>query len=190
MRPLRPVESRVLALGLLLVALLAVYALLIGPPLGLYQENRERIEELALRLEHHQRLAAERPALEAEYARLSRSRPAGGYYLTSESEALAAAEMQAYVKQIIEAAGGGLVSTQPILASPADKRRRVKAQIRMQGNIRALHAVLYRLESGSPWLLMEEVEITGARVDRRRGGTPDTLDVRLNLTGFMRGGGT
>ncbi|MFZ5465925.1 MAG: type II secretion system protein GspM [Pseudomonadota bacterium] len=191
MRPLRPVESRALALGLLLAILAGVYAFAIDPVLALYRDNRDRIDELSLRLGQHQRLAAERPALEDEHARLSRSRPAGGYYLTSESEALAVAELQAYVKQVIESSGGGLVSIQPILSSAADTRGRVKAQIRMQGPIKAVRDVLYRLESGSPWLLVDEVELMQGRSDRRKvgAGQPGTLDVRFNLTGFMRGAG-
>lgn len=193
MRALRPAESRALALGLLVLVLAGLYLLLVQPLVAAYRDNDERIGELALRQAHSQRLALEQPALEAEHARLLRSRPAGGYYLTSQSEALATAELQAYVKRLIESAGGGLVSIQPIAQSSADARRRVKAQVRMQGNIAAVRAVLHGLESGSPWLLVDEVDLMQGRAmgGRRVPGaeTAGPLEVSFNLTGFMRGEG-
>lgn len=189
---LRPMESRALAVGLLLAVLALAYAVLIQPVVETWRGQAERIETLGLRLAHDQRLAAERSVLEQEHALLSRQRPAGGYYLTSASEALAAAELQAYVKQLIEGAGGGLISVQPILPSPADTRRRVKAQVRIQGGISAVRAVLHGLQAGSPSLLVDEVEIMQGRPDRRT-VSPDEavglLDMRFSLTGFMKGGG-
>ncbi|MEO1751948.1 type II secretion system protein GspM [Thiofaba sp. EF100] len=194
MRTLRPAESRALALVLLALVLAGLYVVLVQPLVAAYRDNRERIDELALRLAHSQRLAMEQPALEAEHARLLRSRPAGGYYLTSQSEALATAELQGYVKRLIESSGGGLVSIQLIPPSSADARRRIKAQVRMQGNMAVVRAVLHGLESGSPWLLVDDVDLMQGRVQgvRRTAATEGAgqLEVSFNLTGFMRGAGS
>ncbi len=186
-------ESRTIAIGLVFVFLLALYGVLVNPMVSLYQANHETIDDLQHRLSVYQRVASRRAALEEELKQLSLSQPANIYYLKNKTQALAAAELQAYVKQIIEQAQGRLISTQPLAASDAEGFREVKIRVRMRGNIDVVQKVLYELESGTPLLILNDVSFVQARRARRRARSragviqvENPLEVYFDLSGLMR----
>jgi hypothetical protein len=91
---------------------------------------------------------------------------------------------------VVEAAGGGLRSTrilpaEAVEASPGT--RRTALQVQMIVTIEGLAEILYGLEAGQPYLLIDELSVRGQR-ERRRRGEPELeprLDVNLSLSGFV-----
>ena len=187
---LTPGQSRAAALLLLLLCLGAAYVLLVAPTLAVYRTQAEEIDDLSHRLGHYQRLAGNRAALEQSLQQLKRSGPASGFYLQDRTTALAAAELQARVKGLIEHAGGGLVSTQPLVGTGVEAGREVQIRVRMRGGMDALREVLHALEYGTPLLLLDNVSIVKARRVRRRAASDSQgpLQVNFDLTGFVQGG--
>lgn len=184
-------QSRMLAVGLLLVVLLSIYAGLIRPAESLYHANDALIEELQQREFNYLRLTRRRDELEQKKTQLVGLQSAS-YYLKSDTETLAAADLQAFVKKLIERANGRLVSIQPLPTPRNGMIQEIKIQVRLQGGTETLRRVLYELETGTPLLLIRNLSIGQETAVRRRTvrspdqETADTLNVSFDLVGFMR----
>jgi general secretion pathway protein M len=184
--------SRVLALVLLGALLTGAYVLLIAPVVELYRETEEAIESSETLLQRHRTLAAQRSDLSARLDEEKAQAAAIAGYLKGPSDPLALAQLQDLVKSVIEAAGGELRSTQTLPAQTVDispGTRRATLRVQMVVAIDGLAAILYELESGQPYILIDELAVRSHRTRRRLGGSPETaplLDITLELSGFVR----
>jgi general secretion pathway protein M len=184
--------SRMLAMGLLGGVLLAGYGLVLAPVIVAYQEVGQEIEESQLLLQRYRSLAGQRPELSARLADLERQAAKVGGYLKGPSDALAAAELQDYARAVIEGAGGSLRSTQILPVSAADSKvpvRRATLRIQLGIDIKGLQKVLYQLETGQPYLFVDQLTVRQLRM-RRRSKEPEqepVLDVSFEVFGYVRG---
>ena len=183
--------SRALALALLGAVLLGAYVLVIAPVVELYRETDDAIETAEILLQRHRTLAAQRSDLSARLDAETEQAAAIAGYLEGPSDPLALAQLQDRVKGVVEAAGGELRSTQILPAQAVDASpgtRRATLRVQMVVAIDGLAVILYELESGQPYVLIDELAVRSQR-ERRRGGGLDAsplLDVSLELSGFVR----
>jgi general secretion pathway protein M len=186
------VLSRMLAVGLLGGVLLAGYGLVLAPVIAAYQEVGQEIEESQLLLQRYRSLASQRPELSARLADLEQQAAKVGGYLKGSSDALAAAELQDHARAVIEGAGGSLRSTQILPASAVDSKvpaRRATLRIQLGIDIKGLQKVLYQLETGQPYLFVDQLTVRQQRM-RRRSKEPEqepVLDVSFEVFGYVRG---
>lgn len=181
--------SRLLAVVLLLGLLLLFYLLLMLPLQRHYADNEYQLEQLHRQLADYRRTANSREQIEKLFKSVSPEESAAGYYLKGATQALASAELQAYVRNIIEESGGSLVSTQPIVKTERDPERMVRVSVRMRGRMESLLQVFYRASSGVPVLLTDDVMIRSERstLSRAEGEQEDdALDVQFTLIGFVK----
>jgi general secretion pathway protein M len=190
---LRPgsVLARVLALALLAAAVAGGYLLVVVPVLDAYRGTAEAIEQAEILLQRQRALTAQRPLLIARIEEEKEQAETISGYLQGPSDALAAAQLQDRLKAVVEAAGGELRSTrilpaEAVEASPGT--RRTALQVQLVVTIDGLAEILYGLEAGQPYLLIDELSVRNQRERRRRGeAVPETtLDVNLRLSGFVR----
>ena len=184
--------SRALALAILAGTLAILYAVLVEPLWSSHQNfQQSRIQSTAL-LAKYQRIGNAVEALEAELAELRIAQASQAGYFSGDSSALAAAELQNLVKNIVRSAGEELRSTQvlPVRGEAGVTRIAIRVQlpIRMPG----LQEVLHALESGIPFIFIDNVDVRRRKTNRRRLDTDeaDYLDVRFDITGYMRSPGT
>jgi general secretion pathway protein M len=187
--------SRTLALLLLAAAILAGYRLVAAPLLASYSEADQAIERNRELLQRYRRLAAERPVLAERVGEQEALLADAAGYLVGPSDALAAAELQNRVKELVEAAEGILRSTQSLQGNNQDDAaapaRRAAVRVRFTVDIEGLAEVLYELETGEPYLFVEEVTIRELRERRRRRNEPEPkpmLDISLDVYGYLREG--
>ncbi len=181
--------SRLLAVVLLMGLLLLFYLLLMLPLQRHYADNEYQLEQLHRQLADYRRTANSREQIEKLFKSVSPEESAAGYYLKGATQALASAELQAYVRNIIEESGGSLVSTQPIVKTERDPERMVRVSVRMRGRMESLLQVFYRASSGVPVLLTDDVMIRSERstLSRAEGEQEDdALDVQFTLIGFVK----
>lgn len=181
--------SQFIALGLLCGLLLAIYLLVILPVQTHYANNRQTINSLSSELAIYQQIANSRDAVEKIFAATGSPDAQLGYYLNGATRALASAELQAYARDLIDSAKGDLLSTQPIVRGESEAERMVRVNVSMKGDVESLRQVLYRLSTGQPVLLIDEVLIrrnksTVTQSDDEE--VDDTLDVQFTLIGFVR----
>jgi Type II secretion system (T2SS), protein M subtype b len=184
---LTPAQNRLLALGLLLLTLGLVYLILVRPLWSAYHSNQEQIADYREDIARFERIAAKQPALEQQVQELTRQRKLVRYTLGAQSPTLAAAALQDRVKSIVEENGGRLTSTRILPVSDVGPFFQVAVNVQMRVSTKALQDVLYGLEGGAPYLLVENLTILsrGSRVYRRTGSTSAELDVRFDLSGLM-----
>jgi general secretion pathway protein M len=187
-----PWISRLAALLLLIVAIAGAYSFILDPVIAGYGETDRRTEEVREQLLRYQRLAAARPALEKQMRQVASDRTSDGYYLSGGTDALAAAGLQDRVNALVGEKGGLLRSIQPMPGIDEEGFRHITLRVQMTATMEVLFETLYTLESGTPMLFIENLDIQ-SRAIRRRDETdaspavPEApvLTVGFDLSGFM-----
>lgn len=190
--PRRPCCTQALAIaGAGILTLL----LLVGVPwVGKLTEYRDTIDQNSERLEKLMSIAAERPTLQREFEAISVAASSSELYLHNPNGALAAAELQGWIKQAIEATGASLVSTQALPSLGSGESSEISVRVRMQGETEAAADVLHDLESRLPVLVIDNLSIRQQRSRRIRRGRQvqdsgsENLDVSFDVTAYLWSG--
>lgn len=187
-------HDRALALALLLASLVLVAVLALAPLLNWLGASGARVAELEHQITGFQRLAASQEMIRKELDGLRRLAPNQGYYLSGDTLALAAAQMQQHINRVLQQGGAQLVSGQA-LDQQDPQPSQVRLRVRVRCTLEQLASVAHALESGSPMLFLDNVVIT-ARPSGRRGTAqapnyqPVQLDVQFDAMGYLRGDAT
>lgn len=187
-----PWIGRLAAVLLLIVAIEAVYLLVVEPIVVGYRQTEQAIEDVDDQLLHYRRLAAMRPVLVDQLDQLAAEQSSGTFYLNGGTDALAAAGLQDRVSGLVGGKGGVLRSIQPMVGVDERGFRRITVRIEMTATIEALFETIYALEAGMPVLFVENLDIH-SRFARRRSSkdgaqvAPDAplLVVAFDLSGYM-----
>lgn len=183
-------HRRWLALALLgAVVLLFVFSVIV-PIAGVSRENRESIEELEFRLRRYLKIIRSKEELLDRAEEVRAQIAEEGYFSMRETAALASADMQKMIKEIVAKAGGQLTSTQVVPVQEGEEFPRIAIKVRISGSIDVLREVLYEVESARPLLIVENLNIQPIRGVRnrltRQLEPSDQLNVTLDMAGFMR----
>ncbi len=184
-------QRRAIAVGLLALVLSVLYLAAVAPVLGLYRESSTELADLRQRLAGFQRIAAGREALKRQFdAVKGRVAAQQRGYLKGKTRSLAAAEMQEYVKRMVESNGGRLNSIQIVQSARGkeqDPREPVTIKVQMTGSTATAQKVFHALEAGQPRLFVGQVYLRGRTAYQVRPGQPqnDELDVRFSLMGYI-----
>ncbi len=118
------------------------------------------------------------------------------FYFDADTPALAGAQLQTEVQEMVRNAGARPISTQILPTDDQDDPPRVSVRIQLQGTIDQLFQLLYQVEAARPFLLIEQMSIRSqarssppsARRVAQRSPTPSNqgqLTVRLDLFGYF-----
>lgn len=195
------IKSRCLfAAGVPVLLLLCTVVVILWP---WWQHSREldgRLLRVRDQITQYQRLVATLPRLQQELELVRNRDDTKTFYFAAETPALAGAQLQSEVQDIIRASGARPVSTQILPIDSNEQPPRIRVRIQFQGSIESLLNVLYRIESARPFLFIDQMSLRSSAsnvpkrtVRSRRGGdaTPprerDELTLRLDLFGFSLG---
>jgi general secretion pathway protein M len=180
--------------GWLLVAALGVAVLVLGTVVTaateLFSQQQDELSQARDDSASYRSLIAARPYLEKEYGALARQEATASSLLRGDSVALAAAQMQSLVKALVERHGGQLRSAQLLSGSPANGLEKVEVQYEFSIPLGALKGVTYQLETNSPYLFLDEVEIRPESYAGATSGAPGNLNVEWTIHGYRREGGS
>ncbi|MCB1739415.1 MAG: type II secretion system protein M [Gammaproteobacteria bacterium] len=189
---LSPMQSRLLAVSLLVAVLVVVALGAVQPAWRRYQAMQETIESHEQSIAKFRSIAASREAYERALRQFQTRDDVARVLLGERSVSLAGASLQQRIKGIVESSQGSLVSAQALDPQEEGPFTRVSVNVRMQLSVEALQAVLHRLEVGTPYVVIDQVVViarnarVARRLARRRGRVPEqTLDVRMTVSGFM-----
>lgn len=177
-----PLISRVAAVLLLITAIVGAYTLLVAPIIVGYGETSRDIEEARDQLARFERAAAMRPALVKQMKDFEAQQKSLGYFLTGSTDALAAAGLQDQVHDLVADKGGTLQSIQPMPGVEEQGLMRITLRVQMTGTTETLFDVLYALESGSPILFIDDLDIQNRN---RAQGDAGSLTVAFDLSGYL-----
>lgn len=187
---LTPLQSKALAAGLAVLTVFLVFHLTVGPLLGRYQENQAAIEQLKEHINRYQVVAATRESVQLEVESMDRTWATEGLTLPQDSPTLAAAALQERVKDVVSRNGGKLISTQILPADEQPPFVKVSVSVRVSAKGEAVQPILHGLEASLPYLIVDEVVVSSRirRAPRRKVTLKSPLDIRFQLSGFMRPG--
>lgn len=149
---------RLLAVMLLLAALCGLVALVYVPVIKLHAHYDGHIERTLDRTERYLRIAATRPEIEAQLAKV-RAHDGTQYYLKHGSPSLAAAEIQLEMQTLIESLGLKLESTQIAPHRDENGRRKITVNFRMRGTLAQLQQLLYRQTVDLPYRFIDNLTL-------------------------------
>ena len=183
-----PFLRRVLAIAILVTLVFAVFSGIVAPIVEGYRSNRGSIDLMRAAIARSQGAANDLPALRAELARLKQEPTSQGGFLQGPNESMIAAQLQNRVKRVVETARGELRSTQILPLREEGKFRRIAIRGQMTVGIPALQHTFYALESTSPFLFIDNVDIRARPAQRQRDrSSQDTvLEVRFDVYGYQR----
>ena len=167
----------VAALALLLLACLFISGLLLQMRFDVARELAERRELLA-RLETRVRADAGRSIAAAP--------PAA--FLDAPTQGLASGALQAYLAQLADLQHAGLVSSGGEAAKRDETSDTIRLQATLDMNLKALRALLYQLESGTPYVFVDALTVQPASAAAGRSVEDPLLRATLNLRAFWRRG--
>jgi len=182
--------QRWLALGLLLLVVAVIGLVLIMPIVNKGMALAEQKNSLAFKLQQYQRILAKKDAVVASMEKIKEQQAGQGYFNSQGTDALASAEMQEFIKKAIVEAGGQLSSTQ---ATPVTSKKgfsRITVRVRMTGNSEMLRTVLYKIETATPLIIIDQIDIRPIRGQRnmvtRQLDASNDLNINFQAVSFMR----
>jgi general secretion pathway protein M len=182
--------ERWLAVGLLVAVILLIGLAVLWPTVGKWTELNEEKLSLARQLKQYERILAGKSAVVESMDSVKKEILEQGYFNSQQTVSLASAELQEFVKKAIIDAGGQLSSTQALPVINKDKFSLVTVSVRMTGNIEVLRGVLHRLETSTPLVVINELDIRPMRNIRNRRTrqieASNELNVNFQAVSFMR----
>ena len=193
---LSPRDSRIAALGLLLLALLLGYLLLLHwwfvAPL---RDIAAQMDDLRDTQSRYAAAIAEQPQLRQRIAALGAGQAASSAFLPEDDPNTAAADLMQRVVDAVGAhtEGGSCTVTQKMpvpnpQVTSGEPYRKAAVSINLSCDVEPLVGVLQALEQGTPYLFVDNLNVYRNPVVARQGSGP-SLEVQFTLSGYVRPGG-
>jgi hypothetical protein len=176
-------REQILSVGAL-ASLLLICTVMTGLSL---QMRSNAAQELAERHELVSRLAARAKARRDERARSGATAPAAAF-LGAPTQGLAVAELQAHLAQMADIHHCVLVSSGIEPAKREDPPDSVRLQATLEMSLQSLQEFLYQLESGTPYVFVEQLAVQLAGAASQRAVEDPLLRVTLGLRANWRRG--
>ncbi|MDD5754443.1 MAG: type II secretion system protein GspM [Methylococcales bacterium] len=161
-------NERWLAIGLLLVVIGFISFVIILPLVNQGLALHEEKNALGFRFEQYERILSRKQSVIDEMETLKAKFSDQNYLSTKNTSALASAELQEMIKQAIIEAGGQLSSTQGLPVVMKNNFNRIPINVRMTGNSEVLRAVLHKIETATPLVVVEQIDIRPMRGVRNK----------------------
>jgi len=182
--------QRWLAVGLLAALLLLVIGAVFVPAVNQWLALHEEKDQLAIKLRQYERILAGKADVLKSIDSVKEAIQQQNYFNSQNTEALASAEVQEVIKKAIVDAGGQLSSTQALPVKSKDNFSLLTVSVRMTGNSEVLRSVLYRLETSTPLIIIDQLDIRPMRGVRnrltRQVEQTNELNVNFQAVSFMR----
>ena len=153
-----PLRQRLLALGVLLIALAAILGVLVAPVLLLHWHYDRAIADLSDKLARYRRVAAQAPELRAALEAM-KAKDGRRFYLRNTAANLAGAELQEAVKAAIENNGGRITTSQNTTTREDGRFRQVGVNVQFFATTPALQKILTALETQEPYLVIDNIAV-------------------------------
>lgn len=189
-------QRQLLALIILFLLIGIAFSLTAAPLMSLNTHYLDNIDRLEQRLQILNRKVGTGDELRAKQIQLNHFLAINRHYLTSSTEALAAADLQGIIKRISKSSRAEVLSTQNLPPVKELGFTGVVVKVRMRGKLGNLVRVFHSLEADKPYLFLDNVSIRSRAQHSRKinfkGGRNartldlvETLDVEFDVTGYM-----
>lgn len=187
-----------------LATVLIPFGTLLGIGLPWWERTSDLERQIASKEEQlfrYRRLIASLPRLRAELEQERNNEDFKAFYYEAETPALAGAQLQRELKDLVHAAGARLVNAQFLPAGAGEQPPRVRIRTQLQGKTEELLDLLFALEQARPFLFVDQMSVRSTtrrttRATRRARGrrasarnqSQGQLTIRLDVFGYSLGG--
>jgi general secretion pathway protein M len=183
-------NERLLAVGLLLAVISFISFVIIVPLVNQGLALHDEKNALSFRFEQYQRILSRKQNIVDEMEMLKSDIADQNYLSTQNTTALASAELQEMIKQAILESGGQLSSTQGLPVVTKNNFQRIPINVRMTGSSEVLRAVLHKIETATPLVVVEQIDIRPMRGVRNKTthqiDPSNELSVNFQAISFMK----
>ena len=171
--------GRMLAVAIAALAIALFYFVAVAPVLAFYDANALKLEDRRQTLLRYEAAARDLPTLRAQGQKLRDQGSDSGLLFSAPSDAVAAADVQSALKDLIEAGAAKLTSAQTLPAVAAGNLRRVGVRVSFSGDLKLLTGVLVGIDSSRPVLSVDALEVRGSGDDEG-----EKLSITMDIYGF------
>ncbi len=187
-------NGRLTAILILVIVLILVYLVGFHWFVKRHLAYAEQIDDLQGQLARFQAAGALRAPLLALLTAIRDSRADEGLFLAEDNFNEAAAALSERLGQMVQTQADDscqIVSRQPVRPRVEERFQRVTVNVRMRCHGEDLLQILYRLESESPMVLVDDLNVLRPRARRRTRDSEaevsaQPLDVRFNMSGYLK----
>ena len=180
-----PHRSRQLAVGLLVVVVVAIVAAVAIPEWLRLRYYDSAVADSLDKLDRFRRVAGTRPQVARQLDAMA-SRDPRKFFLRSGAAALSAAEAGEVVRTLVETSGGRLITMGAPSSRDEGRYRQVTVNVQMTANIFALRKILNTIESNTPYLFVDNLTVRTqipASFKPAPGAEPDMF-VQFDISGY------
>jgi hypothetical protein len=190
MQSLPPLLRRSIAVGILVALVLGVLVL-IWMPFGYLRDQTTQLADLGRHIDALEERVHQRDQLLSEQRLLQRANEADRTLLQAATPALAAAELQRELTDLVRRGGGTLDSVQvlePVQVAPFVQ---VGLRVSFTAQLEGLRSVLYAVEQHAPVLLVRELSATETEIyNEDNSASKPALSTVIEVLGYARANAT
>jgi general secretion pathway protein M len=186
-------SARTTAVLLLVIAAILLYLLLFHWFIMRHVEFASELGGLREQLARFEAVAAQREPMEQRLKEIRDSREDASLFLTGADFNEAAASMSDRLNRMVQTQAEDdcqIVSRQPVRPRAQERYERVTVNVRMRCQAEDMLKILYRLESATPMVMVDDLNVIRPRARRRTSGNDSevaaSLDIRFNMSGYLR----
>jgi general secretion pathway protein M len=181
-------QSQVLAIGLLVITCVVLFAVVVQPWRDFRAAQQEYTADLRFQLGRYQQLAERQEEFEAALQSIKSRNGGARYYLAQSKPALASAELEQYLERILRSGNAQIMSTQAVSEAGGGVTPSVAVKVRMRSDLMTLVTLIHRVETGSPTLFVNNLTISAFAAGQLNNPAVQvqSLDVQFDLVGFLR----
>lgn len=183
---LTPVQSRWLAVGLLLAAAALALGVLLLPVVLLHKHYDDAIGSLTDLLDRYRRIAAQAPEYRSALDAM-REKDGRRFFLKNTAPNLAGAELQEIVRGAIEGNGGRITTSQNPAPKGEGRFKQITVNMQFFATTPNLQKILHALEIQRPYLVVENITLRPLNAFRgfKPGpGQEPEINVQLDVAAF------
>ena len=178
-------QQRQLAIGLLVVAVLALLSVTALPIWAANALRQAKLDDGIEQLQRYERIAARDEKLLPQYEALISRQKSAGNHLRSDTPAVAGAELQRRVKSLTTANDTQIVSTQIQPFANELGFVRVTLRVRLRGTLPAILQSFYDIETDDVHMFLENVSLRDSLVGRLEATRLRGMEADFDLVAYM-----
>ena len=171
-------RGQLTALGVALVAVMALWMIVISPLIGFYSDRADRLEKQEAVLSRMERLVGQRQELREQAAGLGDEGPAKGNLLDGSSIPVATAALQGMVQDIAGTSGATLASVESLPGETGNGYRRVGVKLSLSASWPVLIHFIQALQESDTPMAIDDLQIHSGSE------TPKSPDQQVFEAGF------
>jgi hypothetical protein len=189
MNNLAIVISRSAAVALLFGCAIVLYFLIVAPIVNEYSAKRHQAVMLQEQIARYKAIADRQGGLRKQLSELESTNELTDLYWTGGTAAVAGANLQMLVNQLVVKSGGSVQSIANLTDKKSEQAATIAIKVLFSAEMAAIQKILHEIERQQPILFVDTIELRKRRVRKRRKAVSNDqntkLQVVLNISGYF-----